>query len=255
MRILITGGSGLLGKQLIFMLENGWSDPVPTNNVDDSKFDYYAPSSSECNIMDSSSVSRVMMKYKPTIVIHCAAVAKFKVVEEQPIKALLTNVVGTCNIISSCQSLNFQKIKGSDDVKLVYISTDHLFDGQKGNYTTEDRINPLSKYAKTKAAGELAVRTYDNHLSIRTSFCPKEFPFETAYTDKWTSQDYVDVIADKILCEVFDDKVGIVNVGSPRRSFYELAKERKPDVNKGSISEAQATSKVPILVDTSLKID
>ena len=108
MRILITGGSGLLGKQLIFMLENGWSDPVPTNNVDDSKFDYYAPSSSECNIMDSSSVSRVMMKYKPTIVIHCAAVAKFKVVEEQPIKALLTNVVGTCNIISSCQSLNFQ---------------------------------------------------------------------------------------------------------------------------------------------------
>ena len=51
------------------------------------------------------------------------------------------------------------------------------------------------------------------------------------------------------------DEIGIVNVGSPRRSFYELAKERKPDVNKGSISEVQATSKVPILVDTSLKVD
>jgi dTDP-4-dehydrorhamnose reductase len=242
MKILITGGSGLLGKQLISILE--------TTDIY-----YYAPTSQECNIMDLGSVSSTFHEYKPTIVIHCAAVAKYKIVEEQPVKALLTNVVGTCNVVASCNSLNLQKIKGDDDVKLVYISTDHLFDGEKGNYTTDDRINPLSKYAKTKGAGELSVRIYENHLSIRTSFCPKEFPFDTAYVDKWTSQDYVDIIADKILNKVLSNEVGIVNVGSSRRSFYELAKERKPNVNKGSISEAQSTSKVPILVDTSLKVD
>jgi dTDP-4-dehydrorhamnose reductase len=242
MKILITGGSGLLGKQLIKILE-------------DKGIDYYAPSSMECNVVYSASVTDTIFKYKPNIVIHCAAVAKFKIVEEQPMKALLTNVSGTCNVVCACESFNRQKVKGTNDIKLVYISTDHLFDGKQGNYTTTDKINPLSKYAKTKAAGELSVRIYENHLTIRTSFCPEEFPFETAYTDKWTSQDYVDIIAEKILDKVMSDEIGIVNVGSPRRSFYELAKERKPDVNKGSISEVQATSKVPILVDTSLKVD
>ena len=69
-----------------------------------------------------------------------------------------------------------------------------------------------------------------------------------------TSQDYVDLIAPKILDKALGNKVGIINIGSKRRSFYELAKDRKPDVNKGSVSEIIKTSDVSILIDTSLEI-
>ena len=243
MRVFLTGGSGLLGSNLIKELE-------------EKNIDYFAPTSSECNITDSNSVSNIIFEYEPTVVIHCAAVAKYKIVETMPMKALLTNVVGTCNIVTSCESWNMnRRTRGGEKIKLVYISTDHVFDGEKGMYETTDRINPQSKYAKTKASGEIAVRIYDNHLVIRTSFCPNEFPFETAYVDKWTSQDYVDKISPKILDKSLSDECGIVHVGGERRSFYELAVERRPGVNKGSISEVQSTSKVPILVDTSLKIN
>jgi len=242
MKVFLTGGSGLLGSNLIKELES--------KNID-----YFAPSSQECNITDSSSVSRNISQYNPDIVIHCAAVAKYKVVETMPMKAILANVVGTCNIITACEStsINFKR-KGEPKIKLVYISTDHVFDGQKGNYKTTDRINPLSKYAKTKASGEIAVRVYDNHLVIRTSFCPKEFPFETAYVDKWSSQDYVDIVAPNILDKSLGSDTGIIHVGSNRRSFYELALERRPDVNTGSVADIVKTSSVPILIDTSLEI-
>ena len=234
MKVFITGGTGLLGSNLITELKKRG-------------IDYFAPTSNECNIIDSKSVSKSIHDYNPYVVIHCAAIAKYKIVETMPMKTILTNVVGTCNVITACESVNTK-------VKLVYISSDHVFDGKKGNYKTTDRINPLSKYAKTKASGELAVRIYDNHLIIRTSFCDKEFPFDTAYIDKWTSQDYVDLIAPKILDKALGNKVGIINIGSKRRSFYELAKDRKPDVNKGSVSEIIKTSDVSILIDTSLEI-
>ena len=242
MKVFITGGAGLLGSNLISELKKRG-------------IDYFAPTSSECNIIDSSSVSRSIHNYNPDVVIHCAAVAKYKIVETMPMKAILTNVVGTCNVIIACESnnLNF-KTKNKEKIKLVYISSDHVFDGKKGNYKTTDKINPLSKYAKTKASGELAVRIYDNHLVIRTSFCGKEFPFDTAYVDKWSSQDYVDLIAPKILDEALGNNNGIINVGSKRRSFFELAKNRRPDVNEGSVSEIVKTSDISILIDTSLEI-
>tara|TARA_Y100001937_G_C7001104_1_gene276504 strand:- start:12 stop:746 length:735 start_codon:yes stop_codon:yes gene_type:complete len=235
MKILLTGGSGLLGGELIKAFK-------------EQNIDYYAPTSSDCNILDSGEVSNTIHKYQPDIVIHCAAVAKFKIVDEQPMKALLTNIVGTCNVVTACESMNNFRVKGSKKIKLVYISTDHVFDGKDGLYKTNDKINPISKYAKTKAAGELAVRVYDNHLVVRTSFCPKEFPFETAFVDKWTSQDYVDIIAPKILIEILSDKIGIINIGSERRSFYELAKKRRPDVKEGSVKDMNG----PVLIDTSL---
>ena len=235
MKVLLTGGSGLLGTHIKLELEK-------------IGIDYYSPESSECDITSLPNVLETITNYKPTVVIHCAAVAKYKIVEQEPMKAIQANIVGTCNIVTACE-------KQSNDIKLVYISTDHVFDGQDGDYEINDKINPLSKYAKTKAAGELAVRIYKNHLSIRTSFCPKEFPFDTAYTDKWTSQDYVDLISPKIVEVALGEKTGICNVGHKRRSFYELAYVRNKNIKKGSVAEIVAKSKVPILIDTSLKIN
>ena len=94
--------------------------------------------------------------------------------------------------------------------------------------------------------------THDNSLIVRTEFCGRDFPFDTAYTDKWSSKDYVDVLIPKLLDICLSDKKGICHVGGPRKSFYDFALERNPNVKPGSVKEIISKSKVPILIDTSL---
>ena len=232
MKILITGGSGLLGNELQEFLK------------DIENIDCYAPTSTECNIENLEKFTKIISNYNPNIIIHCAAMAKFKDVELNPKKALKTNIIGTCNITHACMNTN---------IRLVYISSSHVFDGQKGNYKSTDQINPLTKYAKTKAAGEYTVLTHDNSLVIRTEFCGRDFPFDTAYTDKWSSKDYIDVLIPKLLDVCLSDKKGTCHVGGPRKSFYDFALERNPNVKPGSVKEIIAKSKVPILIDTSFE--
>lgn len=209
-KILLTGGSGTLGKELLKLF-------------DYNKYTVYAPPSTKLNIKDFTNCSEWFNCYMPDLVIHAAAYTDVKASEENYIKSINTNIVGTCNIINCCDSQN---------IKLVYISTDYVFDGEKGNYTVNDAINPLTKYAKSKAAGELAARMYPNSLIIRTSFYGHTFPYEKAFVDQWSSKDYIDIIAPKILKLCTSDKKGIVHVGSKRRSIYEIAKQRKKEVQR-----------------------
>lgn len=232
MKVYITGGSGLLGSNLILEL-------------DKLGIDYLAPSRSDCDIIDYQTLFGKLKDYKPNVIIHCAAVAKFKDFEDWPLKGLDTNVLGTYNVVRACMDLN---------IRLVFISSSHVFDGKKGMYETTDQVNPLTKYAKSKVSGEFMSSILNNYLIIRTEFCGLDFPFDTAYTDKWTSKDYIDKLAPVIVQKSLSDQVGICNVGGPRRSFYELGLERNPSVKPGSVVEAQSNSKVPILIDTSLVV-
>jgi len=136
--------------------------------------------------------------------------------------------------------------------RVVYISTSHVFDGEQGNYKSTDKVNPLTKYAKSKVAGEMATLIHDNSLVIRTEFCEETFPFETAYIDKFSSKEYIDVIAPKIAEKCISDQTGICHVGGPRRSFFEFGKLRNPNVKEGSVKDLISKSNVPILIDTSL---
>ena len=132
---------------------------------------------------------------------------------------------------------------------MVFISTDYVFDGEKGNYSIHDSINPISKYAKTKASAELAVRTYDNSLVIRTSFYGHDFPYEKAFVDQWTSKDYIDIIAPKIKEVLHTDITGVIHIGSKKRSVYEIAKQRKSNVEP--VSRSSVNFEVPY--DTSFE--
>jgi dTDP-4-dehydrorhamnose reductase len=224
MKILLTGGSGLLGRNLIAHL---------------SEHEVIAPSSSELDITDALS----FISFKCDLVIHCAAIAKFADAEKDPLGTIEANIQGTCNALRHAMTQN---------ARFIFISSSHVFDGRKGNYEHTDLPNPLTRYAKSKVAGEMATLIYDNALVIRTEFCDVDFPFDTAFTDKYSSKEYIDILAPKIVEKCLSEQTGICHVGSSRRSFYEFGQLRNPNVKPGSVENLLKTSAVPILIDTSL---
>lgn len=210
-KIFLTGGSGTLGSELIKISKAH-------------EVEFIAPASNYCDITNPYQIHNyIKASGDCDTVVHSAAITDVKATENDPSLAWDVNVLGTLNVLKSCKDLG---------KKLVFISTDYVFDGEKGNYRTDDPINPLSKYAKTKAAAELVVRTYENSLVIRTSFFGYEFPYEAAFIDQWSSKDYVDIIAPKVLKAILDEQTGIVHVGNTKRSIYEIAKDRKTKVKK-----------------------
>jgi dTDP-4-dehydrorhamnose reductase len=208
MRILITGGSGTLGKEMIALL-------------DKKEHQVHAPTSSEMDITDFYACKNVFDTQTPELVIHCAAFTDVKKSEFEFVKSIKTNIIGTCNLIFCCEEKN---------IKLVYISTDYVFDGNKGNYTIEDPINPLTKYAKSKAAAELAVRMYNNSLVIRTSFFGHNFPYEKAFVDQYSTKDYIDIMAPKILECGLSNSIGIKHIYSKKETIYDKAVKRNKNI-------------------------
>lgn len=229
MKILITGGSGLLGSNLIRILEK--------------HHQVFAPSSKHLDVRNLEAINNYIDSFKPDIFIHCAAIAKFAEAEKHPFDTININIQGTINVVQACMLSN---------TKLIFISTSHVFDGEQGNYKSTDKTNPLSKYAKSKVAGEMTTLIYENSLVIRTEFCEETFPFEIAYVDKFSSKEYIDIIAPKIAEKCLSPQTGICHVGGPRRSFYEFGKLRNPEVKPGSVKDLVSQSKIHILIDTSL---
>lgn len=223
-KILLTGGSGTLGKKFLSL-----------------KKDFLCPSSIKLDITDKESVEKFFNEnHNVKKVIHAAAFTNVTSAETNIQKTIDVNIIGTYNLLNKCIEKN---------IKLVFISTDYVFDGEKGDYNIKDPINPLSKYAKSKAAAELMVRMYENSLCIRTSFYGNKFPYKKAFIDQWTTKDYLEVMAPKILSECLSDKVGIVHCYSKKRTVYELAQMTVPDVEK--ITRKEVCVDVPM--DTSLR--
>lgn len=137
MKVLVTGVKGQLGFDVVNELTKRGHDAV---GVDVSDMD----------VTDAESVNRVMQKVKPDAVIHCAAWTAVDAAEDNEDKVRLVNAVGTENIVKECKAL---------DCKLIYISTDYVFDGKGDKAWLPDckDYSPLNVYGKTKLEGELAV--------------------------------------------------------------------------------------------------
>jgi dTDP-4-dehydrorhamnose reductase len=215
LKVFLTGGSGTLGKEL-------------RRQSEDFKVEFTAPSSKDCDVRDYDSVLKNIQPFDGDVVLHSAALTNTKQIELDAYDAIEVNVIGTLNVLKACKEL---------DKKMIFISTDYVFDGEEGNYKPTDPINPIGKYSKTKAAAELLVRTSQNSLVIRTSFFDYKFPYEKAFIDQWSSKDYVDLIAPKILEEIKKNKNGVIHVGSSRRSLFEIAKQRRKGVLSSSVKE------------------
>lgn len=218
----MSGGSGLLGQALLKVQP-----------------DIIAPSHAEMDITDPKTLLETLNTHKPDVFLHLAAFTSPPKIDQEPMQALETNIIGTANVVRACAQTN---------TRLVYISTDYVFKGDKGMYKEDDELLPQNKYAWSKLGGECATKLYDNSLIVRTSFSQNEFPYEKAFVDQYTSRDTVDTLAPLILNLINSDLCGTLHVGSERKSVFDFAKSLRSDV--GELYRDDVSFHVPY--DTSL---
>lgn len=133
MKLLITGAAGQLGTDLVLSAQKSGHQVVATIHAD-------------LDITDKSQVDRVVGEAKADAIIHAAAWTAVDACESDPRKAMSVNRDGTANIVSAARK------SGS---RVIYISTDYVFDGTKPTpYIESDLPNPQSVYGASKLAGE-----------------------------------------------------------------------------------------------------
>ena len=149
-RYLITGYNGQLGYDIARELEQR------------GEYDYLALDLQEMDITNREQVFKIVKDYNPDVIFHCAAWTAVDKAEEEEDKVRLVNVEGTKNIVDASLEV---------DAKVIYMSTDYVFDGKKdGYYKEDDVINPMSVYGKTKYEGEEEIRRNPKHFITRISW-------------------------------------------------------------------------------------
>jgi dTDP-4-dehydrorhamnose reductase len=148
-RIVVTGAGGGLGRAFL--------DVAPTHH------DVVGLTHSELDIGDHDAVMRTVPPLGPDVVMNLAAFTKVDANETDPARAYSDNAQGPHSLALAARV---------SDAILLHVSTDYVFDGQKGAaYDETDRPNPLSVYGRSKLAAERFVRqTLPEHFIVRTGF-------------------------------------------------------------------------------------
>lgn len=139
MRVFVTGVKGQLGYDVMNELEKQGLEGIGVD-ID------------EMDITDADQVNKVIKEAAPDAVIHCAAYTAVDAAEDNEEICRKVNAQGTENIAKVCEEL---------DIKMMYISTDYVFNGQgERPWEPDDEREPLNVYGQTKYEGELAIEEY-----------------------------------------------------------------------------------------------
>lgn len=150
MKVLVTGVKGQLGYDVVKDLEKRGHQPIGVDR-------------DEMDLMDNEAIRTFIMNLKPEAIIHCAAYTAVDKAEEE---------------VETCYQINAEAVKVISecakelDVKLIYISTDYVFDGTKeGEYVETDLPNPINVYGASKLKGEEYVQTLlEKYYIVRISW-------------------------------------------------------------------------------------
>jgi dTDP-4-dehydrorhamnose reductase len=157
--ILVTGASGLLGASFVSVARQHHKHLVPLSyqhSLPGSGLEYVT-----IDLTNHQEVEKLLHSLRPTWIVHCAALTDVDCCEEQPEKAWLINTTVSRNLAREARVLG---------AGFVYVSTDSVFDGEKGDYSEDDIPNPINVYAQSKFAGEQAVvQELAQSLVIRTN--------------------------------------------------------------------------------------
>ena len=165
MKVLVTGVKGQLGYDVVKRLH---VLGIECKGVDIEDFD----------LTDEAAVLNGICAYQPDAVVHCAAYTAVDKAEENRDLCYRVNVLGTRNVAMACREI---------DAKMIYISTDYVFNGQgEAAFVPEDKKEPINYYGETKALGEEEVTPFKqifycaHFLGIwhkRRQFCKNDASF------------------------------------------------------------------------------
>ncbi len=270
MKILITGGSGLLGQYLNLFLSKK-HEILTLYNSNTGNCQQF--NSRNIDLRDEIGLKKIFSEFQPKLVIHSAAITSTLLDGKYSLKDYFqVNVLATENIA---------RLSSISKSRLIYISTDLVYDGNRGSFQTENsKLNPVSPYAESKLIGEEKVRAYsDDYLILRLalmigfglnhSVCHFQTMYENLlknksvklFTDQFRSPISL-LEAASVIEKIIDSNLpsGIFNLGGHERiSRFELGlmlvnsiRADKDLLIPISLEEAP---QVPTVKDVSLNID
>lgn len=186
MKALVTGAGGMLGTDLCAELAARGHEVVATD---------LRPGFTPLDITDTAGTRAVIEQIRPDAILHCAAWTDVDGAERTPDPAYKVNALGSWNVAAAARAAN---------ALMVYVSTDFVFDGQKGAaYTEFDAVNPLGHYGASKEIGERLVRqTSTDHIIARTAWLygahGKNFPATILRLAREKPE--IPVVADQVGC-------------------------------------------------------
>jgi dTDP-4-dehydrorhamnose reductase len=230
LKLLITGAGGLLGNRLAELATEAGHIVY--------SLDYSHPSAHGnallVDIGDEFAIRKTLTETTPDVVIHTASITDVDLCETNPQLAMRVNGEATGFLSAACRET------GSH---LIYVSTDYVFDGTRGQYSEEDKPTPINTYGRSKLLGEEEMTRHGSQGCItRTSVLygwgrPSRPNFATWVHSKLAANEQIKVVTDqfasptlnthlaKMLLEVAERRIqGILHVaGSTRISRYEFA--------------------------------
>lgn len=225
MRLLVIGASGQVGGALMRLAPTDWEVTGTYSGKQKSDLIHLDVSSRE-------EVFQIFDKVRPDIAVLSAAFTNVDLCETDREKADAINVTGPLNVSDAC-------VKYSS--KMVYISTDYVFDGENGPYRENDTPNPIGYYAWTKLEGERITAFAPSHLIIRTTGVYSADPDSLNFvmqaikrlgagdtmkvpSDQLGSPTLADSLAETIIALLSQERTGIYNVaGSDVMDRYSFA--------------------------------
>lgn len=226
-RILITGADGYIGSHLVeyFQKKNLEVHGLVLDALERENFH-------QADITSSEAVLDIIAKVNPNIVIHSAGLSSLAQCEKDKETAEKINVQGTKNIVDSIKQVN-------TETKLVFFSSDYVFEGTSGNYKENDERSPKTVYGQNKKDAEDYVQSnVKNYIICRTANVYGKggnffkFLTETLQEDKevevfddvFYTPTYIDYLIDSLDQLMEKDYMGVMHIVGPERvSRYQFA--------------------------------
>ncbi|MFH1213295.1 MAG: SDR family oxidoreductase [Candidatus Neomarinimicrobiota bacterium] len=177
-RLVITGASGFLGGHIAQYAAERFETLGLFATY---RFNLKDIASQKIDLTNPPTISAVLDQFKPAIVVHNAALADPDRCENQPELARQINVVATERIATWCRQ---------NSARLIYISTDMVFDGEKGHYSESDQPDPVSVYGRSKADAEERVLAINPETSVgRIALMYGRGIFRRVYSSEWIERE------------------------------------------------------------------
>ncbi len=189
MRILVTGGAGFIGSNLIIYLLSR-RDDISLLNLDKLTYasdpEYLKPVENDpsyrfvqADLVDRLAIREIVRNFKPDGIMHLAAESHVDNSIKGPEPFVMSNVVGTFNMLEECRQFWIEDPGSYSEKRFLHVSTDEVYGslGKEGAFTEKTPYAPNSPYSATKAGSDFLVRSYYKtfNMNVVTTNCSNNF--------------------------------------------------------------------------------